>query len=72
MKRVFSAGGIVFNNQGQVLLTQNSANHYWGFPKGTVDADDASRAAWKAVRLSMAVRLTTETADPWNTRLRKV
>lgn len=34
MKREFSAGGIIFNNQNQVLLTQHSSNHYWGFPKG--------------------------------------
>ncbi len=34
MKREFSAGGIVFNNQGQVLVTQHSQNHHWSFPKG--------------------------------------
>lgn len=39
MKRVFSAGGIVFNQQGQVLLTQNSSNKYWGFPKGTINLE---------------------------------
>lgn len=36
-KRISSAGGVVFDNQGQVLLTQNSANLYWGFPKGIVE-----------------------------------
>lgn len=34
MKREFSAGGIVFNNQGQVLVTQHSQNLHWSFPKG--------------------------------------
>lgn len=34
MKREFSAGGIVFNNQGQVLVTQHSQNKHWSFPKG--------------------------------------
>ncbi len=37
MKREFSAGGIVFNNQGQVLLTQHSQNKHWSFPKGLLD-----------------------------------
>ena len=43
MKREFSAGGIVLRqaqdkflkNKWEVLLTQNSSNKYWGFPKGT-------------------------------------
>lgn len=37
MKREFSAGGIVFNNLCQVLLTQHSTNKYWSFPKGLID-----------------------------------
>lgn len=37
MQREFSAGGIVFNGQGRVLLTQNSSNKYWGFPKGLIE-----------------------------------
>lgn len=37
MKREFSAGGIVFNNKGQVLVTQHSQNHHWSFPKGLLD-----------------------------------
>ncbi|MCL5784736.1 MAG: NUDIX domain-containing protein [Patescibacteria group bacterium] len=45
MKREFSAGGIVFNSQGQVLLTQNSANKYWGFPKGWVDKGESTKEA---------------------------
>ncbi len=37
MKREFSAGGIVFNDKGQVLVTQHSQNHHWSFPKGLLD-----------------------------------
>lgn len=37
MKREFSAGGIVFNDKGQVLLTKHSQNHHWSFPKGLLD-----------------------------------
>lgn len=37
MKREFSAGGIVFNNKGQVLLTKHSQNKHWSFPKGLID-----------------------------------
>lgn len=42
MKRECSAGGIVFNKQGQVLLVQHSLNKYWGFPKGWVDKGEKS------------------------------
>jgi len=37
MKREFSAGGIVFNSKGQVLVTQHSQNKHWSFPKGLLD-----------------------------------
>ena len=37
MKREFSAGGIVFNDKNQVLLTKHSQNHHWSFPKGLID-----------------------------------
>ncbi|HBQ50769.1 hypothetical protein A3B42_03435 [Candidatus Daviesbacteria bacterium RIFCSPLOWO2_01_FULL_38_10] len=37
MKREFSAGGIVFNKKGEVLLTKHSQNHHWSFPKGLID-----------------------------------
>lgn len=37
MKREFSAGGIVFNDKGQVLVTQHSQNKHWSFPKGLLD-----------------------------------
>ncbi len=45
MKREFSAGGIVFNDQGQVLITQNSSNNYWGFPKGHIEKGQTSQEA---------------------------
>ncbi|MBI2021908.1 NUDIX hydrolase [Candidatus Daviesbacteria bacterium] len=50
MKREFSAGGIVFNNKGQVLLIHNAAlrdpnKSYWGFPKGHIDQGESSKDA---------------------------
>ena len=45
MKREFSAGGIVFNNQGQVLITQHSQNKHWSFPKGLIDPGQTSEQA---------------------------
>lgn len=45
MTREFSAGGIVFNNEGKVLVTQNSSNLYWGFPKGKIDKGQSSKEA---------------------------
>ncbi len=50
MQRQFSAGGIVFNDQGQVLLIQNAAmrdpsKSYWGFPKGHLEAGEKSAEA---------------------------
>jgi mutator protein MutT len=51
MKREFSAGGIVFNSDGQVLITQNSTNHHWGFPKGHIEKGQTSElAALREVR----------------------
>lgn len=56
MKREFSAGGIVFNNKGQVLLINNMAmrdpnKSYWGFPKGHIDSKESSKdAAIREVR----------------------
>lgn len=51
MKREFSAGGIVFNNKGQVLITQHSQNHHWSFPKGLIDPGQTSeQAAVREVR----------------------
>lgn len=45
MKREFSAGGIVFNNNGQVLITQHSQNKHWSFPKGLIDQGQTSKEA---------------------------
>lgn len=45
MKREFSAGGIVFNNKGQVLLTKHSQNHHWSFPKGLIDPGQKTEEA---------------------------
>lgn len=45
MKREFSAGGIVFNDKGQVLLTKHSQNHHWSFPKGLIDPGQTPREA---------------------------
>src|SRR3990167_5132428 len=45
MKREFSAGGIVFNNEGQVLVTQHSQNHHWSFPKGLIDPGQTTEEA---------------------------
>lgn len=42
MKREFSAGGIVFNDKGQVLVTQHSQNKHWSFPKGLLDHPEQS------------------------------
>ncbi len=51
MKREFSAGGIVFNNQGQVLVTQHSRNKHWSFPKGLIDPGQTTEeAALREVR----------------------
>lgn len=50
MKREFSAGGIVFNDKGEVLLINNAAmrdpkKSYWGFPKGHIDPGEKSEEA---------------------------
>ncbi len=50
MKREFSAGGIIFNNKGEVLLIHNMAmrdpqKSYWGFPKGHIDPKESSKEA---------------------------
>lgn len=44
MNKEFSAGGIVFNKEGLVLLTQNSKG-YWQFPKGHLDKDETTKQA---------------------------
>ena len=51
MIREFSAGGIVFNSENQVLLTQHSQNKHWGFPKGWLDeGETVKEAAIREVR----------------------
>ena len=45
MKREFSAGGIVFNSKGQVLVTQHSQNKHWSFPKGLIDPGQTTKEA---------------------------
>lgn len=45
MKREFSAGGIVLNSKGLVLLVQASGSGYWGFPKGHIEEGQTSKEA---------------------------
>lgn len=50
MLREFSAGGIIFNQKGHVLLIHNLAmkdpkKSYWGFPKGHLNHGESSREA---------------------------
>lgn len=50
MIREFSAGGIVFNKDGKVLLISNAAlrdpkKAYWGFPKGHIEKQEKSEQA---------------------------
>ncbi len=45
MRREFSAGGIVFNKEGFVLLTKHSQNHHWSFPKGLIDPGQTTEQA---------------------------
>lgn len=51
MKREFSAGGIVFNDKGEVLVTEHSQNKHWSFPKGLIDPGQTpEQAAVREVR----------------------
>ncbi len=51
MKLEFSAGGIVFNSRGQVLVTQHSQNKHWSFPKGWIEeGQTVEEAAIREVR----------------------
>ena len=48
IKRVFSAGGIVFKNEKgslKVLVTQHSGHKGWDFPKGHLELGESSEAA---------------------------
>lgn len=56
MKREFSAGGIILNNQGQVLLIcasnmKEPDKKHWGFPKGNVgEGEIIQEAALREVK----------------------
>jgi tRNA nucleotidyltransferase (CCA-adding enzyme) len=50
MKKEFSAGGIVFNDQNQVLLICSSQGGFWGFPKGHIDGQASKEAALREVK----------------------
>ena len=50
MKREFSAGGIVFNDKGQVLLVmagsmKDRETKHWKFPKGNINEGESSKDA---------------------------
>lgn len=50
MRREFSAGGIVFNKKGQVLLIKvgslrDRSKKHWKFPKGNIDKGESSKDA---------------------------
>lgn len=50
MKRVISAGGIVFNKEKQVLLTKagslrDETKEHWKFPKGHIEVGESSQDA---------------------------
>lgn len=45
MKREFSAGGIVINKKGQILLVKASGYEYWGFPKGNPNKGESMKDA---------------------------
>lgn len=45
MKREFSAGGLVFNKQGQILVIQPTGHDYWMFPKGHLDEGETTKEA---------------------------
>lgn len=51
MKREFSAGGIVFNNKGRVLIRKSAGTEYWSFPKGHIDdGETTGQAALREVK----------------------
>lgn len=50
MKREISAGGIVFNSEGQVLLVsagslRDRSKLHWKFPKGHIEGEETSEQA---------------------------
>jgi ADP-ribose pyrophosphatase YjhB (NUDIX family) len=44
MKKTYSAGGIVLNEQGQVLVVNQNGNS-WSLPKGHIDPGEDARTA---------------------------
>jgi ADP-ribose pyrophosphatase YjhB (NUDIX family) len=44
MKKTYSAGGIVLNEQGQVLVVNQNGNS-WSLPKGHIDPGEDARMA---------------------------
>lgn len=51
MKREFSAGGIIFNDQGQVIVCHPTGKNYWVFPKGLIkEGEDLKGAALREVK----------------------
>ncbi len=56
VKREFSAGGIIFNAQNQVLICQPSGSDYWQFPKGHIEkGESAQQAAIREVKEEVGV-----------------
>ncbi len=44
MKHTFSAGGIIINPQGKILLI-NEGGEFWGLPKGRLEKDETNEDA---------------------------
>jgi len=56
MKRTFSAGGVVLNPAGQVLVV-NQNNDSWSLPKGHIDpGEDAKAAAAREIREESGIK----------------
>lgn len=50
MKKTFSAGGVVLNPHGQVLVVNQNGNS-WSLPKGHIDpGEDAAEAAIREIK----------------------
>lgn len=51
MKKVHSAGGIIFNDQQQVIICRPTNHQFWLFPKGEVSSgEDLIQAALREVK----------------------
>lgn len=63
MRREISAGAIVFNTKGQVLLVENASlrdpqKKYWGFPKGHLDnKEDLEQTALREVEEETGLKI---------------